>query len=269
VSAALPAWATDPGAANDPTWRLGEQLQDDRADLRKGNALVQSPDFIVDFILDLTYKPAVEEFGLAGVTLIDPSCGTGNFLTAAFMRTAAGYLAMLRPFTPPGMEPSGRTRAAMARDVLRQIAGVDIDPDCTDLARHRLTVLANQLAGLPDDDTSQRWLLQVACADSLLHGPASDGALPPDGHCCGDRDCAQALDILGRTYAVVVGNPPYITVKDPARNAAYRARYDACSGKYSLSVPFTQLMFGLAHRGAEAEPATSGQGALDLEGVPA
>lgn len=72
-----------------PTWHLGEALQINRTDLRKGNALVQSPTFVVDFILDLTFTPAVEEFGLAGTTLIDPSCGTGNFvLTAA----AIGWL---------------------------------------------------------------------------------------------------------------------------------------------------------------------------------
>ncbi len=267
MRAALPDWATDPAAANDPTWHLGEELQTTRTDLRKGNALVQSPTFIVDFILDRTFDPAVETFGLVNTTLIDPSCGTGNFLAATFMRITAGYLAMLQPFMPAGMELDERTRAAMARDVLRQIAGVDIDPDCIDLARHRLSVLANQLAGLPDDDPD-RWSVLVACADSLLHGPDSDGALPADDHRCGDRDCRQAMGILGRTYAAVVGNPPYITAKDPAKNAAYRARYRTCHRSFSLAVPFCELMFGLAHRGAE-EPAAVApeQGVLDLDGV--
>ena len=31
--------------------------------------------------------------------------------------------------------------------------------------------------------------------------------------------------MLGQQYHVVVGNPPYITVKDRALNAAYRDRY--------------------------------------------
>jgi type I restriction-modification system DNA methylase subunit len=224
-AALLPAWLDDPAAANDPTWHLGEQLQTDRADLRKGNALVQSPTFVVDLVLDLTYVPAVEEFGLAGTTLIDPSCGTGNFLTAAFMRLAAGYLAPLRAYVDL---MTADTRAALARDVLRQIAGVDIDPDCIDLARHRLTVLADQLAGLPHDDPD-RWPVQLACTNSLLD----------DGE-----------PLLRGQYQAVVGNPPYITCKDAATDAAIRRRYPSvCHRKYSLAVPFEQLMHELAAPG--------------------
>jgi hypothetical protein len=250
VPADMPAWTADPVAANDPTWRLGEELQDTRADLRKGNALVQTPDFVVDFILDLTYKRAVEEFGLTGTTLIDPSCGTGNFLTAAFMRLAAGWWAA----KPEGDVLTEPERMGLAQIVLAQVSGVDIDPDCTDLARQRLSTLASQYAGIPDGEYP--WQIDVACADSLLHGPDSDGYVPGPSHRCGDRDCRQAVEILGHhTYAVVVGNPPYIVAKDPVKNAAYRARYRTCSGNYSLAVPFCELMFGLGHRGDDETPA--------------
>ena len=40
-----------------------------------------------------------------------------------------------------------------------------------------------------------------------------------------------------RPYHVVVGNPPYIPVKDKARNEAYRERYSTCTGKYSSVGP--------------------------------
>lgn len=49
-------------------------------------------------------------------------------------------------------------------------------------------------------------------------------------------------------YHVVVGNPPYITVKDKSLNALYRELYPACAGKYALSVPFAQRFFELAKR---------------------
>ena len=62
-----------------------------------------------------------------------------------------------------------------------------------------------------------------------------------------DVDEFTTVDLLGRgSYHVVVGNPPYITVKDKQENESYRARYDACSGKYALSVPFAQRFFQLA-----------------------
>jgi Domain of unknown function (DUF7008)/Eco57I restriction-modification methylase len=54
-----------------------------------------------------------------------------------------------------------------------------------------------------------------------------------------------ALLNLGR-YHVVVGNPPYITAKDKNLNELYRKNYDACTGKYALTVPFAQRFFQLA-----------------------
>ena len=61
--------------------------------------------------------------------------------------------------------------------------------------------------------------------------------------------------ILGRQYHAVVGNPPYIIVKDAALNEAYRQRYASCHMKYSLGVPFTERFFELALTGATARPA--------------
>src|SRR4029453_5305442 len=58
------------------------------------------------------------------------------------------------------------------------------------------------------------------------------------------------------TYPVVVGNPPYVTVKDRSLNDVYRDRYEICSGKYALPVPFAQRFFQLAKPGDD-----NGQGA--------
>ena len=55
--------------------------------------------------------------------------------------------------------------------------------------------------------------------------------------------------ILGQQYHAVVGNPPYITVKDRALSELYRARFPSCRGKYSLSVPFMERFFDLAVKG--------------------
>ena len=62
---------------------------------------------------------------------------------------------------------------------------------------------------------------------------------------------AKRADLLGRgSYHVVVGNPPYITVKDKQENENYRAAYrDVCAGTYALSVPFAQRLFELAVKG--------------------
>jgi hypothetical protein len=43
-----------------------------------------------------------------------------------------------------------------------------------------------------------------------------------------------------------VGNPPYVTPKDPALNSAYRERFASCHRQYSLAVPFTERFFDLS-----------------------
>ena len=44
------------------------------------------PAFVGEFILDHTLEPAMDEFGLAGLRVIDPVCGSGTFLLDAFRR---------------------------------------------------------------------------------------------------------------------------------------------------------------------------------------
>jgi len=49
-------------------------------------ALLQTPEFVEEFILDRTLDPALAEFGHKVVRLIDPACGSGHFLLGAFAR---------------------------------------------------------------------------------------------------------------------------------------------------------------------------------------
>ena len=50
-----------------------------------------------------------------------------------------------------------------------------------------------------------------------------EGSWAPEIYACEDKEGLQ--EVLGQQYHAVVGNPPYITVKDQALNAAYRERY--------------------------------------------
>ena len=65
-------------------------------------------------------------------------------------------------------------------------------------------------------------------------------------HAFQTEDLDELNRILGQQYNVVVGNPPYVRVKDAALNRLYRARYTTCHRQYSLAVPFTERFFGLA-----------------------
>ncbi len=65
---------------------LGDLYQDLSDHARKTYALLQTPVFVEEFILDQTLTPALAEFGLDGIKLIDPTCGSGHFLLGAFQR---------------------------------------------------------------------------------------------------------------------------------------------------------------------------------------
>ncbi len=200
---------------------LGDLYQDLSESAKKKYALLQTPVFVEQFILDRTLTPALAEFGLDGLRLIDPTCGSGHFLLGAFDRLLAEWRA-----TAPGLD-----ERELVQRALDHIHGVDLNPFAVAIARFRLAVAA---------------LLRLRSA-AAHRGPGVP--LPPGSRglpARGDRPPGQAprrgwgagrspLSCRGRPrasrhprpgrYHVVVGNPPYITVKDKALNEAYRAAY--------------------------------------------
>ena len=238
---------------SDPAWDtrfLGDLYQDLSESARKRYALLQTPEFVEEFILDRTLDPAVEEFGFREVRLIDPACGSGHFLLGAFRRLDALWAQH---------EPARNPRDRASR-VLDQVAGVDLNPFAVAIARFRLCVAALRAAGVHRLADAPAFEIQVATGDSLLHGPRAGTAgarqeyLDPEhdplGHVYSYEDAPALRAILGRRYHVVVGNPPYITPKDKALNEEYRKRFGSCHREYSLAVPFTERLFDLAHASA-------------------
>ena len=234
---------------NDPdldTRFLGDLYQDLSEFARKKYALLQTPEFVEEFILDRTMDPALEERPLDGFKMIDPTCGSGHFLLGAFHRLADAW-----EEHSPAMPAPERAERAMSA-----IHGVDINPFAVAISQFRLTVAFMQAAG--DTRLTERVEapgFTVLAGDSLLFGPDADGQealnLTAEDFVYSTEN-AEALDALlaPSTYDVVVGNPPYITVKDKALNRQYRNRYGKyLSGKYALTAPFMAKFFQLAKNG--------------------
>jgi hypothetical protein len=236
---------------------LGDLYQDLSEHARKQYALLQTPEFVEEFILDRTLDPAIETFGLDQVRMIDPTCGSGHFLLGAFDR----LLELWRQRQP------GTDARELAQRALDAVNGVDINPFAVAIARFRLLVAAlrasdiRRLADAPD------FRLNLAVGDSLLHGTRPgelfSGAAAYSGvldHHYPTEDADQAERILqADTYHAVVGNPPYITPKDPSLRDAYRGLYSAAAGKYALSVPFVQRLHELAAPGDSGQAGYVGQ----------
>jgi hypothetical protein len=200
------------------------------------------------FILDRTLDPAIEELGLKEVRLIDPTCGSGHFLLGAFRRLLDRWFKK---------EPGTPERALVQR-ALDGVYGVDINPYAVAIARFRLLLEALKASGIHRLKEAPGYRINVTAGDSLLHGrrfgelQLSSGADQLMGRAgIGHAFLAEDLDdlnrILGQQYHAVVGNPPYITVKDAPVNRLYRKWYSqTCHMKYALSVPFTERFFELA-----------------------
>jgi SAM-dependent methyltransferase len=235
---------------------LGELYQDLSEAARKKYALLQTPEFVEEFILDRTLDPAIEEFGLEGLRMLDPTCGSGHFLLGAFQRMLDCWLRR---------EP-GTGRRELVQRALDAVYGVDVNPYAMTIARFRLLVAALRASDITRLREAPGFHINVTGGDSLLHGRRF-GELGLKGetvdlrrvggseHVYRVEDLAELNRILGQQYHVLVGNPPYITIKDQALNQAYRNRYATCHQKYSLGVPFTERFFELAVHGYHTQPA--------------
>jgi len=233
---------------HDPSWStrfLGDLYQDLSEEAKSRYALLQTPVFVEEFLLDRTLEPAIQEFGFREVRLIDPACGSGHFLLGAFERLFARYAK-----AEPAIEPR-----VLAQRALDQIAGVDLNPYAVAIARFRLLLAALRVCRITRLSDAPDFRLHIAAGDSLLHGarPHDESRIQRDflddplkHHHYAIEDAAEVERLLSQRYHVVVGNPPYITPRDRALNKLYRDRFASCHGKYSLAVPFTERFFDLA-----------------------
>ena len=249
----------------DPDWDtrfLGDLYQDLSEAARKKFALLQTPEFVEEFILDRTLDLALDEFGLVVshqlsvvsdgtenrelktdnyFKMIDPACGSGHFLLGSFHRILDRW---------QRQEPGTNVRD-LVQNTLHSIHGVDINPFAIAIARFRLLLAALKACDVTRLVDAPAFHMNLACGDSLYHGRQQQLTLSDDwtdeSHYFHTEDAAELRRILKEgTFHCVVANPPYITPKDSAANNAYRRLYRSCHRSYSLAVPFMERIFRLS-----------------------
>ncbi len=235
---------------------LGDLYQDLSDFAKKKYALLQTPEFVEEFILDQTLEPALKDRPLEGFKIIDPTCGSGHFLLGAFARLVDRWHKHA-----PALDLRTRVDNALA-----SVYGVDLNPFAVAIAKFRLIVAAMKACDERTLVHAPKFTLNLAAGDSLLHGPEQGGKEALDyGDAAFDKDAVasgftystedkRALRriLAPGQYDAVVGNPPYITVKDKALNARYREIYHYCKAQYALTVPFMEKFFDLATSGDRA-----------------
>lgn len=153
---------TDPVHA---TRFLGDLYQNLSESARKRYALCQTPAFVIDFILDRTLTPALDAFGLDTFRMIDPACGSGHFILAAFARIFRQWQDKEPATNPP----------ALVQRALNAVYGVDLNPFAVEISRFRLLVAALESSGIDRLRDSPDFRFNLAAGDSLLHGSRPKG----------------------------------------------------------------------------------------------
>ncbi|WP_233266761.1 BREX-2 system adenine-specific DNA-methyltransferase PglX [Tomitella fengzijianii] len=251
----------------DPRWQftgvdtrfLGDVYQDLSEYAKKKYALLQTPVFVEEFILGQTLTPALKQradegTGLEGFTIIDPTCGSGHFLLGAFHTLLERWQS-----EAPALDPR-----VLVQKALDCVYGVDVNPFAVAIARFRLIVAALAASGDRSIEKLIDVQLNLAAGDSLLWGARSqalEGILDGTGVATpySTEDAERLRAILQREHSVVVGNPPYVSVKDRALRDMYRRHYSSCHGKYVLTVPFMELFFDLARSASNGDAGWVGQ----------
>ncbi len=219
---------------------IGDLYQDLDPDVKARYALLQTPRFIEEFILDRTLTPALASFGLHDFRIIDPTCGSGHFLLGAFERL---FLAWTAEF---GTDTAARWEAA--KKALVAVYGADLNEYACALSRFRLLLAVVRATGVVDLLRLRSLHMNVIVCDSLIPWERIQREMLPGmvdvswlARYGSDVERQRNEEFFSSGFHAVVGNPPYIAVKDKKKREDYRRAWPrSASGKYSLSAPMTE-----------------------------
>ncbi len=206
-----------------PRWRSAVRVPSFMADLffaltrqaREQHAFLATPPFIAEFLVEHTVEPAAKEFGGEALRIMDPACGSGLLLEAAFRK-----LLELRG-------RGARVSYPEASGALAQLQGMDISLFACAMTRCTLLRALLQSVDSPERVRPQEVPLNIHTGNALLElAPAIGG---PEAH----------------RYQVVLVEPPFIAERNPKLRMLYRERYESARFQFSLMSPFVELAFSL------------------------
>lgn len=177
---------------------------------------------------------------LLGITILDPACGSGAFLNAAFKFLKGEHekvFEMMKKIT--GYElPLDQ----IDNEILEHnLYGVDINEESVEIAQ-----LALWLRTAKPRRKLNTLSANIKCGNSLISDPAIAGEKAFNWQ----EEFPQVFAKGG--FDVVIGNPPYVRADSPGNSLDFRnymtscGKWETLAGKWDLYIPFLELSIKLS-----------------------
>lgn len=157
-----------------------------------------TPAWLVEYMLDrLKYRGGLDE------TILDPSCGSGNFLLAAIGRIRRRWETKIPP-------------QELARKICENVAGFDLNPIAVLTARANFLLAVGDLIDNPGATGCSSGSAEPSSSGVTGNSPGATGCLPASAESHLQkmpiqlRDTILAADESPRRFDYVAGNPPWI-----------------------------------------------------------
>ena len=219
-----------------PVETLGA-LWEERLPASRRGGVYYTPRRIVDFVLEAALGEAQKERGGSGLTVLDPSCGSGYFLLGALRRLLAEELWRYRgggDLFAPVLRAEGGPRLDPARRmeiVSERLFGVELDPGGIELLRRALFVEAVAevpafsrpapgVAPLFANFKSGDALIERSVPQQVdMFEPSRPPALQPFDWRDPEKGFGRIMAAGG--FGCIVGNPPWVSLKGRHKQAPY------------------------------------------------
>lgn len=260
--------------------RHGKVCEEVKGEYVKTNGAIPTPEHLVRLVCRRTLTPSSADapFGLSGMKILDPCCGSGIFLVACydalerafvdFLKTHDEYLHQYRDFYLIDERGNWLLTIPGRRLLIANcLFGIDVDESAVEVAKMSLSlkVLDGNCVTVWDamGADGERILKDIAenvkFGNALVPGTAALTRRQRDGLKAFDPERAFPSVFAGASpgFSHIVCNPPYVETKffkeaQPVLHRYLSQNYGAYEGKADLAVLFVERCLALLSESGRA-----------------